>query len=186
MLVSRRLVYYTDGAWRSSSEIGAWAWIGFNFERELCAEEYTALIPYLIKQNLFASNSAAQRNTSNNKMEITAFANCIQNIPIGAQVDIYSDSEYVLKTIANAQRLAESAILDKNQLDDGWYRSWQNTSFAKKKNLELWHPLIAKLRQHCQKGTSFRLFHVNGHSGNPGNEAADNLANLAMDSFLKS
>lgn len=185
MLARRRLVYYTDGAWRSSVEVGAWAWIGFNFEKEWSMEEYKNLVLFSLEEKLFASNSAAQRNTSNNKMEIRAFADCIENIPWGATADIHSDSQYVLKTIVDGKRLENGALLDKTQLDDGWYRSWEKTSFSKKKNLDLWHPLILRLRQHCSAGTVFRLYHVKGHSNDPGNDAADELANLAIDTFLQ-
>ena len=72
----------------------------------------------------------------------------------GAQVEIYSDSSYVV-----------------NAVTQGWLEDWKRTGFKKKKNSDLWLRFDAIARHH-------RLnFHwIKGHAGHPENERCDALA----------
>ena len=78
-------------------------------------------------------------------------------------VTVYTDSTYVQKGItewmANWQR-----------------RNWKTAAGKPVKNADLWRDLLAATEPHT---VEWRW--VKGHAGDPGNEEADRLANLAMD-----
>lgn len=107
------------------------------------------------------------RNVTNNQMEIRAAIAALKemkkfNIP----VEIRSDSAYVV-----------------NCMNKKWYSNWMNNGWltsTKKpvENRELWMELIEMV----QKFAFITFVKVKGHSGEPGNERADFLANKAMDS----
>lgn len=103
-------------------------------------------------------------STTNNIMELTATIQSfkfINQIPGIALVAIFLDSEYVLKGI--------------NEWMPGWKkRGWKTSANKPVKNVELWKELDALVAQ-CPHMTSYQW--VKGHSGHPGNERADQLAN---------
>lgn len=71
-----------------------------------------------------------------------------------AQVEIWSDSSYVVKAI-----------------NEGWLRKWESKGFAKVKNPDLWKRFLMIYRQHHV------IFHwLKGHAGHPENERCDALA----------
>ena len=106
-----------------------------------------------------------ERDTTNNKMELTA---CIQGLRAikrkDVPVDVYLDSAYVLNGITD--------------WIEGWQRNgWRNSKKEPVANKDLWLQLIAER-------DSFSDIHFNkvkGHADSAGNIRADALANLAMD-----
>ena len=99
--------------------------------------------------------SGGFRLTTNNRMELLAVITGLEAIRWeGAQVEIYSDSSYVV-----------------NAVTQGWLEDWKRTGFKKKKNSDLWLRFDAIARHH-------RLsFHwIKGHAGHPENERCDALA----------
>jgi len=76
-------------------------------------------------------------------------------------VDFYMDSEYVRKGITEWMA--------------GWKaRGWRTAAKQPVKNEDLWRILDELL---SQSGHAFTWHWVKGHSGDPGNERADALAN---------
>lgn len=112
-----------------------------------------------INQNLAVFLSDSEVDTTNNKMEILAAIKLLEYLGRKErEVIIYTDSIYLKNGITN------------------WIKSWQKNgwlSSAKKpvKNVELWKRLVSLSESHC---ISWRW--VRGHSGNIGNEIADQLA----------
>ena len=95
------------------------------------------------------------RLTTNNRMELLAVIAGLEAIRWDhAEVHVWSDSSYVVKTI-----------------NEGWLENWKRTGFAKKKNVDLWLRFYALQHRH-------RLsFHwLKGHAGHPENERCDALA----------
>lgn len=108
--------------------------------------------------------SGAEAETTNNRMELTAAIRALEalknpNIP----VELYTDSKYVMTGI--------------NEWIHNWKtKGWKTAGKKPVKNADLWQILDALNQQF-----DIHWHWVKGHSGDPGNEMADELANLAMD-----
>jgi ribonuclease HI len=97
--------------------------------------------------------------TTNNRMELTAVIKALTTLKRRCQVVVYTDSEYVRKGIT--------------EWITGWKRKgWKTADNKPVKNAELWQALEAATLAHQ---VEWRW--VKGHSGDPGNERADALAN---------
>ena len=106
--------------------------------------------------------------TTNNRMELTAAIKALQALKQPCAVTLYTDSQYVKQGI------------------EQWLANWKKNNWrtaAKKavKNQDLWQLLDTEVQRHKVKWDW-----VKGHSGNPGNELADELANRGMDQLLES
>lgn len=103
-----------------------------------------------------------EKNTTNNQMELTAAINAFKALIKPCDVTLYTDSNYVIKGISEWRA--------------GWKKKgWKTASGAPVKNVELWKELDLLVQQH-----SVSWNWVKGHSGNPGNERADQLANKGI------
>ena len=97
--------------------------------------------------------------TTNNRMELTAVIEALKALKTDCDIDIYTDSQYVQKGVL--------------EWLEGWKkRGWKTASKDSVKNADLWQLLDAQLGNH-----HIRWHWVKGHSGHPGNELADSLAN---------
>ena len=100
--------------------------------------------------------------TTNNRMEMTAVIRALESLKRVCEVDLYTDSQYVKNGI-------ETWI-------HGWKRNgWKTADKKPVKNAELWQRLDALRNLHH---VEWRW--VKGHSGDPGNERADALANRGV------
>lgn len=102
-------------------------------------------------------------DTTNNRMELTAAIQGLAALKRPCSVTVYTDSEYLRRGITE------------------WLESWQNSGWrtaGKKpvKNADLWKDLGTLAAKHK---VEWRW--VKAHSGNPGNERADQLANLGAE-----
>ena len=109
-----------------------------------------------------------EAETTNNRMELTAAIKALQALKQPCAVTLYTDSQYVKQGI------------------EQWLANWRKNNWrtaAKKavKNQDLWQLLDTEVQRHKVKWDW-----VKGHSGNPGNELADELANRGMDQLLGS
>ena len=101
-------------------------------------------------------------NTTNNRMELTAAIRALGVLKEKSKVIIHTDSKYVMNGITI--------------WIDGWKKNnWKTSNKKEVKNIDLWK-LIDKLNSFH----SVEWKWVKGHSGNTGNEMADELANLAI------
>lgn len=100
--------------------------------------------------------------TTNNRMELTAVIETLAALKRGCSVAIYTDSEYVRNGITTWIH--------------GWkQRGWRTADKKPVKNMELWQRLEALTAQH-----QVQWHWVRGHTGDPGNERADALANRGV------
>ncbi|MFT4024666.1 MAG: ribonuclease H, partial [Flavihumibacter sp.] len=124
------LIMYTDGSSRGNPGPGGYGvilhWNGR--EKEL---------------------SQGYRKTTNNRMELMAVIAGLQALTKpGLHIEIYSDSQYVVKAV-----------------EEGWLKKWIATNFAGgKKNSDLWRQFHQLAQQH-----SIRFKWVKGHADNPYN-----------------
>ena len=99
--------------------------------------------------------------TTNNRMELTAAAAALEALTKPSTVILHTDSEYVSNGITRWMT--------------GWVRkNWRSSTGDPVKNMDLWRRLLAAEKPHK---VDWRW--VRGHSGNPMNERADELATAA-------
>jgi len=131
---------YTDGACKGNPGPGGWgAVLRFGaHEKRLCGGE---------------------RETTNNRMELTAVIEALAALKRPVAVRITTDSQYVKNGITSWIH--------------GWKRNgWKTADKKPVKNVDLWQRLDQQVAQHRVSWAW-----VKGHSGHPENELADQLAN---------
>ena len=103
--------------------------------------------------------------TTNNRMELMAVIEALTALKRPCAVTLYLDSEYVRKGIT--------------EWIAGWKaRGWRTASRQPVKNVDLWQRLDALV---AGTGHTIAWRWVKGHSGDPGNERADRLANRGVE-----
>jgi ribonuclease HI len=139
------VVIYTDGACKGNPGPGGWGVYlkSEGFEKELWGGE---------------------RETTNNRMELTAVIEGLTALKRPCRVSLYLDSQYVRQGIT--------------EWIHGWKRKgWVTAAKQPVKNADLWRKLDALVHA----GPHQIEWHwVRGHAGDPGNERADALANRGV------
>jgi ribonuclease HI len=107
-----------------------------------------------------------EKLTTNNRMELTAAIEALKALNGSRDVILHTDSKYVMDGI------------------EQWLPAWKNRGWktaARKpvKNQDLWQELERLSAQH-----KIQWKWIRGHTGNPGNEEADALANRGIDELL--
>jgi len=104
-----------------------------------------------------------EHDTTNNRMELTAVIEALGALKRPCDVTLTSDSTYVLKGI-------------QEWMPNWKKRGWKTASKKPVKNVDLWKKLDVLIVEH-----KIDWQWVKGHSGHPGNELADQLANQGID-----
>lgn len=105
--------------------------------------------------------------TTNNRMELTAVIEGLSALTRPSTVDLYSDSQYVLKGLSEWMA--------------SWKKKgWRTASKEPVKNVDLWKRLDELIATH-----EVRFHWVRGHAGHPENERVDRLAVMARDLAAK-
>ncbi|MEI6069429.1 MAG: ribonuclease HI, partial [Methylococcaceae bacterium] len=107
----------------------------------------------------------AEKLTTNNRMELMAAIQALELLTRPCSVQLNSDSVYVLKGITD-------------WMPNWKKRGWKTASKSPVKNEDLWRRLDAAISKH-----TIEWKWVKGHSGDIGNDKADALANLGIDSL---
>ena len=143
----KKVYMYTDGACKGNPGAGGYACILVfgEHEKEL---------------------SGGEAQTTNNRMELSAVISGLEALKEPCEVEIYSDSKYIVSAI-----------------NEGWLRSWVKNNWKKsdKKpvlNVDLWQRYIAASAKH-----NLKFNWVKGHNGHDYNERCDRLATAFADSF---
>lgn len=139
-----KVTIYTDGACSGNPGPGGWGAILFYKEN---------------KKEISGNN----KETTNNIMEITAVIESLKLLKFPCEVDLYSDSAYVV-----------------NGFEKGWIYNWMmnnwvNSSKEPVKNKELWQELYNLTKIH-----KVNFIKVKGHSDNEFNNRCDELARNAI------
>jgi ribonuclease HI len=141
------VIIYTDGACRGNPGPGGWG----------------AVLSY--KGNT-KELYGGEPETTNNRMELTAVIYALETLTKPCNVQLHSDSKYVLQGITE-------------WLENWKKRGWKTANKGAVKNEDLWRKLDAARQRH-----KIEWLWVKGHSGNKGNDRADALANLGIDNQL--
>jgi ribonuclease HI len=114
--------------------------------------------------------SGGERETTNNRMELTAVIRGLETLTRPASVELITDSVYVGKGLTE--------WLPKWKAN-GWRRR-EGKSLKEIKNEDLWRRLDELLARH-----KIHFTHVRGHSGHVENERCDTLAVAAYQKYLR-
>jgi ribonuclease HI len=136
----KKVDIYTDGACRGNPGKGGWG----------------AVLVYNGREKEL---SGGERETTNNRMELTAAIKALRQLREPCEVTLTSDSKYLIDAITK-----------------GWVRSWKAKGWKKSDgkpalNSDLWEKLLTLLEIHTVK-----FVWVRGHNGHEYNERCDRLA----------
>ena len=106
--------------------------------------------------------SGGEAQTTNNRMEMTAALEALNLLKKPCAVTLYTDSKYVMDGITK-------------WMVNWKKRGWKTASKQPVKNADLWQQLDEQVNRHQ---VSWEW--VRGHTGHPGNEHADLLANRGV------
>ncbi len=138
---------YTDGACRGNPGPGGWG----------------VILSYASRQKTL---SGFEPETTNNRMELTAAIEGLRALTRPCEVDLNTDSKYVLQGI--------------NEWIENWKANgWKTATKKPVKNTDLWNLLDKQTLRH-----RVNWHWVKGHAGIEGNEEADRLANMAIDRVM--
>jgi ribonuclease HI len=133
---------FTDGSCEGNPGPGGWA----------------ALIRTAGKEEEF---SGSERESTNNRMELTAALKALQSLHQNSQVLVYTDSQYLRRGITE------------------WLPGWQARGWKRKTgvlaNVDLWQALAKEIKRH-----KINWRWVKGHAGHAENDRVDRLARKAM------
>lgn len=138
-MAKEKIQIYTDGACSGNPGPGGWG-------------------VYLKWREHEKELFGGEPETTNNRMELMAAIQALENLKRAGTVDLYTDSTYVRDGIT--------------KWIHGWKSNgWRTAANKPVKNEELWKRLDAALEGH-----QVEWHWVKGHAGDPGNERADQLA----------
>ena len=117
---------------------------------------YAAILRYKEQEKEI---SGALKETTNNRMELTAVIMALKTLKEPCEVEIFSDSKYVVDSFKK-----------------GWVSNWQKNGWKTSNrkpvlNVDLWKELLILLKVH-----DVTFFWVKGHNAHPENERCDSLA----------
>ena len=140
----KKVIIYTDGACSGNPGPGGWG---------------TILMYKSEKKEIYG----AEKETTNNIMELTAVIEGLKLLKQPCEVEIYSDSAYVV-----------------NAFNQGWIynwlkKGWKTVDKKDVKNKELWVELYNLTKIH-----TVTFIKVKGHSDNEYNNRCDELARNAI------
>ena len=144
----KRIEMFTDGACNGNPGPGGWC----------------AILRYNGVEKVI---SGGEKDTTNNRMELSAVLFGLKALKEPCHITLQSDSKYVLDSISK-----------------GWVYGWQKKGWKKSDgkpalNVDLWQQLLAEIAKH-----EIEYVWIKGHAGHPENERCDAQAVKESEKFL--
>ena len=144
----KRIEIFTDGACKGNLGPGGWC----------------AILRYNGVEKVI---SGGEKETTNNRMELSAVLFALKALKEPCHITLQSDSKYVL-----------------DSLSKGWVYGWQKKGWKKSDgkpalNVDLWQPLLEEIRKH-----ELEYVWIKGHAGHPENERCDAQAVKESEKFV--
>lgn len=111
---------------------------------------WCAILRYQSKEKIL---SGAERNATNNQMELKAVIEALKQLKEPCEIFLYSDSKYVCEGI------------------NTWLSNWIQKDFKGVKNPLLWREYLSLIQPH-----RIQAIWLKGHAGHPENERCDRIA----------
>ena len=116
----------------------------------------------LVKGDVVKEMFGGEALTTNNRMELMAVIKALTALKVPCEVALYTDSQYVRHGIT------------------AWIHNWKRNGWKTSdrkpvKNADLWQALESAAARH-----KVEWHWVRGHADNPGNQRADELANMGV------
>ena len=143
-----KVTIYTDGACSGNPGPGGWGAI-------------------LMFNDIKKEISGGENPTTNNKMELTAAIEALKMLKMPCEVDLYSDSAYLINCFKN------------NWLKSWKEKNWVNSKKETVKNIDLWTKLDEFSKIH-----KINWIKVKGHADNVYNNRCDELARMETAKFF--
>ncbi len=144
--MSKLVIIHTDGACSGNPGPGGWG----------------AVLQY---NNHLKKLKGGTKETTNNRMELTAAIKALNTLKHPCNVELHTDSKYVKDGLT--------------KWIENWKKNgWKTANKKPVKNSELWQELDIAVKSH-----TISWHWVKGHAGNEMNELADQLANEGMEQF---
>lgn len=140
----KQVEVFTDGACSGNPGPGGWG----------------AVLRFRAGEQVFEKElSGGDANTTNNRMELTAFIRALQALKEPCAVTLCSDSKYVIDALQKGWA-------------KGWRaRGWKKSDGATALNVDLWEQALVQQERH-----TLSYVWIKGHAGHPDNERCDRLA----------
>jgi len=144
----KRIEMFTDGACKGNPGPGGWC----------------AILRYNGVEKVI---SGGEKDTTNNRMELSAVLFGLKALKEPCHITLQSDSKYVLDSISK-----------------GWVYGWQKKGWKKSDgkpalNVDLWQQLLTEIAKH-----EIEYVWIKGHAGHPENERCDAQAVKESEKFL--
>lgn len=136
----KKVQIYTDGACSGNPGTGG----------------YCAILMYNGAEKIV---SGSQLETTNNRMELLAVIKGLEALKETCEVDIYSDSQYVVDAF------------NKDWITSWKEKCWKTSNKSPVKNVDLWEQLLTLLKVH-----KVNFIKVKGHADNEFNNRCDKIA----------
>lgn len=145
----KKISIYTDGACSGNPGVGGWGAVMIFNDSKREISDYSP-------------------ETTNNIMEITAAVEALELLKESCEVEVYSDSAYLVNAF-------------NNKWIDNWQKNgWKTSAKEPVKNKELWEKLIRLSKIH-----KLKFIKVKGHSDNELNNRCDELARAKIKEYVK-
>ncbi|HLO42271.1 MAG TPA: ribonuclease HI [Phycisphaerales bacterium] len=139
---------HTDGACSGNPGPGGWAYVLIHLASGKRREK-----------------AGGEPETTNNRMELQAVIEGLSALTRPSSVDLYSDSQYVLKGL-------------REWMDSWKQKGWKTADKKPVKNRELWEELDRLKSTH-----EIRFHWIKGHNDHPENELCDRMAVAAREAI---
>lgn len=136
----KKVTIYTDGACSKNPGPGG----------------YASILMYNGHEKVI---SGGEKETTNNRMEILAVIVALKALKEPCEVDLYSDSQYVVDAFI------------KDWITYWQSHNWKTSSKSAVKNVELWQELLSLTKTH-----KVNFIKVKGHADNEYNNKCDKIA----------
>ena len=144
----KNIEIFTDGACKGNPGPGGWC----------------AILRYNGVEKMI---SGGAKDTTNNRMELSAVLFALKALKEPCHITLQSDSKYVL-----------------DSLSKGWVYGWQKKGWKKSDgkpalNVDLWQQLLEEIKKH-----ELDYVWIKGHAGHPENERCDAQAVKESEKFI--
>lgn len=144
MIMNSKITVFTDGSSRGNPGPGGWGSV-------------------VISDGTVQELGGGEKNTTNNRMELTAAAEGVAHAPSDSSIEVMTDSSYVINGITK------------------WIKGWKRNGWITKTkddvlNKDLWMKL-----DEAMKDKHITWTYVGGHIGILGNERCDHIATAFAD-----